>query len=189
MLSKRDRILEAAEKIVVLNGFDGLSMQLIAKEAGISAGTIYLHFTCKDDLIISLREKVITTISQKVLGGIKSENSSWDNYRIVWFNILTLAKERNADQLSFEQYLKIPGTSDEKSNEYEKLLFSPLYDLYQKAIIKGEIIDIGINYLIALSLESAVALARYLRRDAIEYDAIQLNEICRLSWRAICVNK
>lgn len=189
MLSKRDRILVAAERIIALKGFDGLSMQLIAKEAGISAGTIYLHYTCKDDLIMSLREKVITTISQKVLDGLNSENSSWDNYRIVWFNILTHGRERNADQLSFEQYLKIPGISDNKSNEYEKLLFSPLYDLYQKAIIKGEVIDVSINYLIALSLESAVALARYLRREAIEYDAIQLNEICRLSWDAICIKK
>lgn len=186
MLSKKDLILISAEKIIAQKGFDGLSMQQVAKEARVSVGTIYLYFTCKDDLIASVKKMVISSISKAVLHGITPSNSSWGNYRIVWFNILTYAKERNEHKLSLEQYFKIPDISDDSSQNEDIALFQPLYELYQGAIINGEIIDIGINYLIALSLESAVALARDLKRGRIEYNAILLNDICKISWDAIC---
>ena len=40
-IDKHEQILTAAEKLIAESGFQGLSMQKLAKEAGVAAGTIY----------------------------------------------------------------------------------------------------------------------------------------------------
>ena len=53
---KRDRILDAAERIFAEHGFFASRVAEIAREAGVADGTIYLYFKNKDDLLISLFE-------------------------------------------------------------------------------------------------------------------------------------
>ena len=49
-LAKRAAILDAAKRLFVLQGFDGVSMDQIAAEAGVSKLTVYSHFADKDGL-------------------------------------------------------------------------------------------------------------------------------------------
>ncbi len=49
-LTKRAAILDAAKRLFVLQGFDGVSMDQIAAEAGVSKLTVYSHFGDKDRL-------------------------------------------------------------------------------------------------------------------------------------------
>ena len=49
-LAKRAAILDAAKRLFVLQGFDGVSMDQIAAEAGVSKLTVYSHFGDKDRL-------------------------------------------------------------------------------------------------------------------------------------------
>src|SRR5436190_20002703 len=53
---KRERILDAAEKIFARDGFFAAKVADVAREAGVADGTIYLYFKSKDDLLISLFE-------------------------------------------------------------------------------------------------------------------------------------
>src|SRR4026207_477233 len=54
--AKRDRILQAAERVFASKGFFGAKVSDIADDAGVADGTIYLYFKSKDDLLISLFE-------------------------------------------------------------------------------------------------------------------------------------
>ena len=46
----RQLILEAAYKTFGRYGFDGTSIKTIAREAGLAPGSIYNHFTDKEEL-------------------------------------------------------------------------------------------------------------------------------------------
>ncbi|MEM7456824.1 MAG: TetR/AcrR family transcriptional regulator [Planctomycetota bacterium] len=48
------RILAVARPMVVQNGYHGINMDRIAEEVGYSKGTIYNHFSCKEEVIIAL---------------------------------------------------------------------------------------------------------------------------------------
>ena len=50
-LEKPELIMAHAEQLFISHGFHGTSMQMIAKAAGIAAGTVYLHFASKEGLI------------------------------------------------------------------------------------------------------------------------------------------
>ena len=56
---KRDAILKAATRMFARNGFFQSQVADIAREAGVAAGTVYLYFRSKDDLLVSLFERTM----------------------------------------------------------------------------------------------------------------------------------
>lgn len=56
-LDRRTRILDAAERCFVRQGFHLTTMQHIAAEAGMSAGNLYRYFPSKDSLVEGLCER------------------------------------------------------------------------------------------------------------------------------------
>ncbi len=54
----KTKILQAAKKLFVTYGFDGVSMNDIAKEAGITYALTYHHFQDKADLWVQVKEMV-----------------------------------------------------------------------------------------------------------------------------------
>jgi TetR/AcrR family transcriptional regulator, fatty acid metabolism regulator protein len=66
---KRDRILTAATRIFARDGFFNAQVADVAHEAGVAAGTVYLYFSSKDDLLISLFER---TMSAAITDGRKA---------------------------------------------------------------------------------------------------------------------
>ena len=47
----KERIFQAAKKILQKNGYENLSIKNICEEAGVSNGSFYHHFKTKDDLL------------------------------------------------------------------------------------------------------------------------------------------
>jgi TetR/AcrR family fatty acid metabolism transcriptional regulator len=56
---KREAILKAATQVFARNGFFQSQVADIAREAGVAAGTVYLYFRSKDDLLVSLFERTM----------------------------------------------------------------------------------------------------------------------------------
>ena len=50
-------ILDVAARMVVDRGYLGMNMDRIATETQYSKGTIYQHFTCKEDVLCALAER------------------------------------------------------------------------------------------------------------------------------------
>jgi AcrR family transcriptional regulator len=53
-LRARGEILNAAESVFAARGFHEAAIGDIAREAGYAVGTLYLHFSCKDSLYVSV---------------------------------------------------------------------------------------------------------------------------------------
>ena len=52
--SRREQILIAAWKCFSRKGFHSTSMADVIKEAGLSAGAVYLYFRSKDEIIVAV---------------------------------------------------------------------------------------------------------------------------------------
>src|SRR3954467_15174098 len=55
--AKRRQILEGARKVFLDLGFDGASMGVIARAAGVSKGTLYVYFADKNRLFEAIVEQ------------------------------------------------------------------------------------------------------------------------------------
>src|SRR4029077_5407510 len=56
---KRDAILRAAIETFAARGFFNAQVADVARGAGVAAGTVYLYFRGKDDLLISIFERTM----------------------------------------------------------------------------------------------------------------------------------
>ncbi len=52
--ARRDGILAAASRVFARHGLDGATIEMVAREAEVAVGTIYLYFSSRDDLYLSL---------------------------------------------------------------------------------------------------------------------------------------
>ncbi|HEU4438685.1 MAG TPA: TetR/AcrR family transcriptional regulator, partial [Methylomirabilota bacterium] len=61
---KPQQIIEAAVRVFARKGYFNSRVSDVAREAGIAAGTIYLYFKTKEDILITLfREKMATFVA------------------------------------------------------------------------------------------------------------------------------
>ncbi len=67
---KRERILDAAERVFAQRGFFAAKVADIAREAGVADGTIYLYFKNKDDLLISLFESRMERVNARLAAAV-----------------------------------------------------------------------------------------------------------------------
>lgn len=56
---KREAILKAATQVFARNGFFQSQVADVARAAGVAAGTVYLYFRSKDDLLVSVFERTM----------------------------------------------------------------------------------------------------------------------------------
>jgi TetR/AcrR family transcriptional regulator, fatty acid metabolism regulator protein len=56
---KRDAILRAAIDVFAERGFFNAQVADVARSAGVAAGTVYLYFNSKDDLLVSIFERTM----------------------------------------------------------------------------------------------------------------------------------
>jgi len=58
-LAKRDAILRAAIDVFAERGYFNAQVADVARAAGVAAGTVYLYFRSKDDLLVSIFERTV----------------------------------------------------------------------------------------------------------------------------------
>ena len=63
---KRDQVIEAARKLFHQFGFKKVSMDEIAKEAGVTKKTIYMYFSSKEELLKYFIQEEITNMEEIV---------------------------------------------------------------------------------------------------------------------------
>ena len=64
---RRQDILEAALELFVENGFEDTTVQQIADRAGVAAGTVYLYFGSKRDVLLGLHEEFHQGMEERFL--------------------------------------------------------------------------------------------------------------------------
>jgi AcrR family transcriptional regulator len=56
---RKEQILDAAERVLLAQGFAATTVADVADEAGLAKGTVYLQFASKNDLIAALRARYL----------------------------------------------------------------------------------------------------------------------------------
>ena len=76
----KEHILDIAINLITHNGIKNTSLSDISKAAGISKGTLYYHYSSKDDLIFDIADVHLNIITASVLECVKNieKNSSKD---------------------------------------------------------------------------------------------------------------
>jgi TetR/AcrR family transcriptional repressor of multidrug resistance operon len=85
-VNKEHIIKEKALELIVKEGFDGFSMQKLAKLAGVSPATLYIYHKDKEGLIINLAVEILKDLFDQSLNGFDPSMSFAEGLKIQWKN-------------------------------------------------------------------------------------------------------
>ncbi len=84
--NKVTAIREKAIEMIVREGFDGMSMQKLARAAGVSPATIYIYYKNREDLLNQLYLHVQRTFSEVTLKNFSPEMPFREGLWLQWQN-------------------------------------------------------------------------------------------------------
>lgn len=85
-INKERALRDHALRMIVKDGFDGLSMHKLAKAAGVSPATIYIYFKDRDDLIIQLYAEEMGKLSAATLENFDPGMPFDAGLKVQWIN-------------------------------------------------------------------------------------------------------
>lgn len=84
--SKIEAIREKAIEIIVTEGFDGLSMQKLAKAANVSPATIYIYHKNREELLNNIFNEVHKAFNEEALKGFNPDGPFAEGLWTQWMN-------------------------------------------------------------------------------------------------------
>jgi AcrR family transcriptional regulator len=80
--SVRESILDATDRLLARFGYRKMTVEDIAAEAGIGKGTIYLHFSSKEEVVLSHVDRIVDRLKQQHLAVIaRSKHTALERIR------------------------------------------------------------------------------------------------------------
>ena len=129
---KRTKYLDAALNLFVTHGVQNTSTAAIARQAGTAAGTLFLYFPTKQDLINELVMEVVKAQSNSIKAALTPTLSAQDSFCAVWEASIRWFMA-NLEAYQYIQQIRdsgmIPDEIIQQSNTY--------FDFYYTAIQKG----------------------------------------------------
>lgn len=133
--STRDAILDATDRLLSRYGYKKMTIDDLAQEVGIGKGSIYLHFSSKEEIALSHIDRIIERLKTN-LGKIAAKNTSCED------RIRQMLIERVLYRFdSVQHYTK--SLDDLLSNVRQKLLERRTRYFEEEAKIFARVLDEG----------------------------------------------
>lgn len=177
---KIDLIYKATLQLVQEYGLSGITMNMIAKQAKLATGTVYLYFTNKEELIAKLFDVCLDNYIRLYFANVDPENDFPTNFRIVWMNLAQF-NIKYFDQVIFlEQCFHSPFIPEE-IRVVSKAKFKPWYNLLDKAKKDGLVKNIDTLLLITYvrgTIREMVKQANYRGKKLTKQTLNKMFEMC-----------
>ena len=141
---KRDAILRAATKVFAQNGFFQSQVADVARVAGVAAGTVYLYFRGKDDLLVSIFERSMHTVIAEGRAAIEGVDDPAERLRLIaHLHLGRLGRDRDLAvvfQVELRQSVKfMERFSETFLQDYLKLIRQTIADGQQSGAFRKDI--------------------------------------------------
>lgn len=176
-----EQIFMATDRLMAKEGLHQLSMHKLAKEANVAAGTIYLYFRNKDELLEQFARRVFAMFMAALEKDFDESESFFQQYRQMWWNIWQFLQDNPTILSNLNQYQSLPSFV-----EICREMDNSRWDHFcQQARAANELADLPNDVLFQISLESAITIASKSKFLTVELTNDILESVIERSWRAI----
>ena len=79
----KDAILDATDRLLALFGYRKMTVEDIAAEAGIGKGSIYLHFSSKEEVVLSHIDRIVDRLRERLKEIARSDATAAERLRLM----------------------------------------------------------------------------------------------------------
>jgi AcrR family transcriptional regulator len=189
LLDKKKCIIQSALDLIQENGFHASPVSLVAKNAGVAAGTIYTYFENKEALIIGIYEYVVEEIKKYVSERDDPSLPFKDRFYTYWKNLTDFYELNPSIHGFYDQFIKSPFNSDEiqsKPNVWHDFAC----EFFESGIKQGKIKALNpivLSILVNSNVNSIVRIKQNFKKK-LSQNKMELDEISHLIWDGIKVD-
>lgn len=182
---KRDDLLSAALKLFVENGVQNTTTAKIAAKAGIAAGTLFLYFPTKQDLINALILKISKEQSEAINALLAPSLSARDAFLTIWNGSIRWFIE-NKDAYAYVQQVRDSGTIPEAVVQESNSLFGYYYEAILKGHQEGSIKPLPVELIGGIIYQDIVAVMNLIRMQPdLEKQEAYIQQGFEIFWNGI----
>ena len=184
---KRNEIIVAALELISEQGFHKAPMSMIARKAGVGAGTVYIYFENKDALINEIYTELEKKITEAIQEGYSASQSIRERFVHLWTGLLRYIIKHPLHFRYMEQYHNSPyGASLRRDRILGKTGDSSIFkDLFEEGISNHTVKDLPITMIFALAFGPMVCLARDHALGLIKLEDAHIVQAATACWEAI----
>ena len=117
-IEKKERIIDAAYRIFNQNGYFGTNTAEIAKEAGLSIGSVYAYFTDKKDILLACLNKYGDKLTEDICREIGGLSASGDIFLIVKKVLQILGEFHKQSELYHNEVMSLQYRDEDVKNYF-----------------------------------------------------------------------
>lgn len=182
---KRQQILRASLVLLAQHGFHGFSIKQLASEAGVAAGTVYIYFKDKQDLIEQLHMEIIREVANAAFRNWDDTASTFERYSLLCHNLWNYCLQCPNTLLCKGQFDQLPPDVLRSQYADAQSMFMPLKKLFDECRRAGETLNLSDEVLFCISVDTFWQLARKHHLGITRVDADLLEQVINGTWRGI----
>jgi len=182
---KKQAIFESTLSLIREHGFHGAPMSLVAKNAGVAAGTIYHYFHSKDQLICELYHYNRTRVAAAIDKALSTSGTYKERFFTTWLALYKFYTKEPNVLTFFEQFVNSPFNTDKFPNHFR----GALYTFFAEATKAGVVRPLKPEILLVLIMGSITATAKLHLFAKVSLTKGDLLLICETLWDGISHRK
>lgn len=178
---KKQAIFKSTLELIREHGFHGAPMSLVAKNAGVAAGTIYHYFESKDQLIVALYEYNRDRLTSVIESAFKRDSTYKENFFNIWTALCRFYVQEPNVLIFFEQFVNSPF----KVNKYPDYMRGKFYSFLAEGVRKGLLKSVKPELLLVLVMGSINSVAKMHVFAKVKMTRSDLSRTAEIVWEGI----
>lgn len=181
LAGKKKVILETTLELIQEHGFHGTPMSLVAKRAGVAAGTIYHYFESKDKLICAVFSYIMENAQEAMQQNDQEDMSYKHRFFNLWVNLYRFYSHNPNVLVFFEQFVNSPFNEKLRDANQDKIR-QYLNRFMARGVADGFLRSVNPEVLSTLVLGNVITTAKIMRLRHVQINEQELLQIREIIW-------
>lgn len=176
---KRDALMAAAARVIAAQGLSAPTA-VIAREAGVSNGSLFTYFETKADLLNQLYLELKTGMAAASLEGLPAKAPLREQFSRIWSNWMRWAMSNPGKRRALAQLDVCDDITHETAAAAHQAM-AEVAGVLERARARGPMRDAQMEFVVAIMNSLADATMDFMISDPVKAD-----EHCRAGFDALC---
>jgi len=182
--TKRDKILNAMLLLVVKQGIQSTPMSQIVNESGVAAGTIYHHFSSKEEIINELYLILKEDFGKALSQNLDSHLTYQEKFFQIWKNLYDYFCE-NETAFHFSEQIGNCTMIQPETKQKGEAHYLPILDFFQHGIKQKVLREMDLKLMTNLIYGNVITAVQLTLSGDLIMTNERLDSVIRSSWDSI----